>query len=82
MLINEIDDIEKDPRKRHMYLSTIDVETLNYDALQKTKICEFLSTNFEKNWGPFTYKNKMYMLYDINPLRTMEVVGQINVKWF
>ena len=79
MLLNEIDDIKKDDRKRHMYLSTIDVETLDYDT-PKTKICEFLSTDFEKNWGPFTYKNKMYMLYDINPLRVMEVIGANKCK--
>ena len=79
MLINEIDDVDKDPRKRHMYLSTIDLETLDYDT-PKTKICEILSSNFEKNWGPFTYKNKMYMLYDINPLRVMEVVGANKCK--
>jgi len=79
MLVNEIDDIKNNPRKRHMYLSTIDLETLNYET-PKTKICEILSTNFEKNWGPFTYKNKMYMLYDINPLRIMEVIGANQCK--
>ena len=79
MLVNEIDGHDKDPRKRLMYLAVIDVDTLNY-KIPKTLVCESQSSNFEKNWGPFTYKNKLHMLYDINPLKIMEVDGQYNCK--
>ena len=79
VLVNEIDDIKKDPRKRLMYLSMVDIETLNYKT-PKMLVCESLSSNFEKNWGPFTYKNKLHMLYDINPLKIMEVDTQFNCK--
>ena len=63
ILVNELDD----NRRRLMYLAVIDVDTLNYKT-PKRLVCEYQSTNFEKNWGPFTYKNKLHMLYDINPL--------------
>ena len=79
ILINEIDDHDKDPRKRLMYLAEIDVTTLNYKT-PKTLVCASLSTNFEKNWGPFTYKNKLHMLYDINPLKIMEVDSHYKCK--
>ena len=75
ILVNEIDD----DRRRLMYLAVIDVDTLNY-KIPKTLVCESQSTNFEKNWGPFTYKNKLHMLYDINPLKILEVDGQYNCK--
>ena len=75
ILVNELDD----DRKRLMYLGVIDVDTLNY-KIPKTLVCESQSTNFEKNWGPFTYKNKLHMLYDINPLKILEVDGQYNCK--
>ena len=55
------------------------LDTLNY-KIPKTLVCESQSTNFEKNWGPFTYKNKLHMLYDINPLKILEVDGQYNCK--
>lgn len=75
ILVNELDD----DSKRQMYLAVIDVDTLNY-KIPKTLVCESQSTNFEKNWGPFTYKNKLHMLYDINPLKILEVDGQYNCK--
>ena len=79
ILVNEIDDIKKDPRKRLMYLAMIDTDTLDYKT-PKMLVCETLSSKFEKNWGPFTYKNKLHMLYDINPLKIMEVDPQYNCK--
>lgn len=79
ILVNEIDEQKKDPRKRLMYLSMIDIETLDYKT-PKMLVCESLSTNFEKNWGSFTYKNKLHMLYDINPLKIMEVNPQYQCK--
>jgi hypothetical protein len=75
ILVNEIND----DRKRLMYLAVIDIDTLNY-KIPKTLVCESLSSNFEKNWGPFTYKNKLHMLYDINPLKIFEVDGQYSCK--
>jgi len=75
ILVNELDD----DNRRLMYLAVIDVDTLNY-KIPKTLVCESQSTNFEKNWGPFTYKNKLHMLYDINPLKILEVDGQYNCK--
>jgi len=79
MLVNEIEEHDKEPRKRLMYLAVIDLDTLNY-KIPKTLVCGPQSTNFEKNWGPFTYKNKLHMLYDINPLTILEVDGQYNCK--
>ena len=72
ILINEIDEIDKDPRRRLMYVAKIDSNKLTYKT-PKFTLCETLSSNFEKNWGPFTYKNKLHMIYDINPLKIMEV---------
>lgn len=79
ILVNEIDDADKDPRKRLMYLSPIDLNTLDYKT-SKTLVCESLSTNFEKNWGPFIYNDKLHMLYDINPLKIMEVNPNFKCK--
>ena len=67
ILINELQD-----NKRLMFLATIDLSTLNYNS-PKSVICRLQSTVFEKNWGPFIYKKKMHMLYDINPLKILEV---------
>ena len=79
ILVNEIDDMDKKPRKRLMYLSPINLNTLNYKR-SKSLVCESLSTNFEKNWGPFIYKDKLHMLYDINPLKIMEVNPNFKCK--
>ena len=78
---------------RHMFVSKINLETLEYknrwgksdddkdkDKHQKTPLCEKLSTSFEKNWGSFTYKNKLHMLYDINPLKIYEVDKDFKCK--
>lgn len=79
MLINEIDDIKKDPRRRLMYILKIDIDELYYKT-PKFTLCETLSTNFEKNWGSFVYKNKLHMLYDINPLKIIQVDEEYNCK--
>ena len=44
-----------------MFVSKIDVNNLTYDR-NKTSLCKLLSTDFEKNWGPFIYKNKLYVI--------------------
>ena len=79
ILINEIDDLDKDPRRRLMYISKIDSNKIAYKT-PKFTLCETLSSNFEKNWGPFTYKNKLHMIYDINPLKIMEVDNEFGCK--
>ena len=79
ILVNEIDDITKSPRMRLMYLSAIDTDKLVY-KFPKTLLCKSLSSPFEKNWGPFTYNKKLYMLYDINPLKIMEVNSDYTCK--
>ena len=66
ILINELND----KKQRHMFISKIDLESLTYG--DKIEICKSLSTDFEKNWGPFIYKNKLHMIYDINPLKIFE----------
>lgn len=75
---------------RHMFVSKIDMDTLEYNNRwknsvgttehQKTLLCEKLSTSFEKNWGSFHYKNKLHMLYDINPLIIYEVKKDFTCK--
>lgn len=75
---------------RHMFVSKINMDTLEYknrwqksegiQEHQKTPICEKISTSFEKNWGSFNYKNKLYMLYDVNPLKIMEVDKDFKCK--
>ena len=62
-----------------MFVSKIDINNLNYD-INKTDLCKSLSTNFEKNWGSFIYKNKLHMLYDINPLKIFEVDDNFKCK--
>ena len=39
--MNEIDDLDKDPRKRPMYLSPIDLNTLDY-KYSKSLVCEII----------------------------------------
>ena len=75
ILVNEL---TKD-KKRHMFVSKIDVNNLTYDR-NKSSLCKLLSTDFEKNWGPFIYKNKLHMLYDINPLKIYEVDDNFKCK--
>jgi hypothetical protein len=74
ILMNELN---KD-KKRHMFISKIDLINLSYG--EKIEICKSLSSDFEKNWGPFIYKNKLHMLYDINPLRIFELDNDFNCK--
>ena len=47
ILVNEIDEPDKNPRRRLMYLATIDIKTLDYKTPKQT-VCKQLSTNFEK----------------------------------
>ena len=85
ILMNQMNESEKkdnkktNKKRRLMHIATIDLESLNYKT-PKTLLCESLSTSFEKNWGPFTYQNKLHMLYDINPLTIMEVDPQYKCK--
>jgi len=75
ILVNEL---TKD-KKRHMFVSKIDVNNLTYDT-NKTELCKSLSTNFEKNWGSFHFKDKLHMLYDINPLKIYSVDSDFKCK--
>ena len=75
---------------RHMFVSKINLDKLEYknrwqesneiQGHQKTILCEKLSTHFEKNWGSFNYKNKLHMLYDINPLKIYSVDSDFKCK--
>jgi hypothetical protein len=71
---------------RHMFVSKINLDTLGYiksgdkEKHHKTPLCEKLSTSFEKNWGSFTYKDKLHMLYDINPLKIYSVDKDFKCK--
>ena len=75
ILVNQL---TKD-KKRNMFISKINLDTLDYN-LEKNIICKALSTNFEKNWGSFIFKNKLHMLYDINPLKIFEVNDDYKCK--
>ena len=74
ILINELND----KKQRHMFISKINLERLTYG--DKTEICKSLSTDFEKNWGPFIYKGKLHMIYDINPLKIFEFDDDLKCK--
>ena len=74
ILINELND----KKQRHMFISKIDLETLTCG--DKIEICKNLSSDFEKNWGPFIYKNKLHMIYDINPLKIFEFDDNFKCK--
>jgi len=65
-------------KERHMFVSKIDLNSLHYGL--KIEICKSLSTSFEKNWGPFIYKKKLHMLYDINPLTIFELDDDFKCK--
>jgi hypothetical protein len=91
ILVNQLNRSSKySSPPRHMFVSKINIDTLEYrnrwqksegiQEHQKTPICEKISTSFEKNWGSFNYKNKLYMLYDINPLKIMEVDKDFKCK--
>ena len=64
--------------QRHMFVSKINLDKLEYS--NKIKICEDLSTKFEKNWGSFIYNDKLHMLYDINPLKIFELEDDFKCK--
>ncbi len=70
ILFNDINPKYKE-KKRHMFIAQVDVENLTYG--KRTTLCEKLSTNFEKNWGTFTYKNETYLVYNINPLTIYKI---------
>ena len=74
ILVNELND----KKQRHMFVSKIDVNNLTYG--EKNEICKSLSTDFEKNWGPFIHKDKLHMIYDINPLKIFEFDDDFKCK--
>ena len=74
ILINELNK----KKQRHMFVSKVDVNDLTYG--EKIEVCKSLSTDFEKNWGPFIYKDKLHMIYDINPLKVFEFDKDFNCK--
>ena len=74
ILINELNK----KKQRHMFVSKVDIEKLTCG--EKVEICKSLSTDFEKNWGPFIYKDKLHMIYDINPLKVFEFDKDFNCK--
>jgi hypothetical protein len=74
ILINELNK----KKQRHMFVSKVDIDNLTYG--EKIEICKSLSTDFEKNWGPFIYKDKLHMIYDINPLKIFEFDDDFNCK--
>ena len=74
ILINELND----KKQRHMFISKIDLENLTYS--DKIEICKNLSSDFEKNWGPFMHKDKLHMIYDINPLKIFEFSDNFKCK--
>ena len=74
ILINELND----KKQRHMFVSKIDMNNLTYG--EKVEICKSLSTDFEKNWGPFIHKSKLHMIYDINPLKIFEFDDNFKCK--
>ena len=91
ILVNQLNrSSEYSSPPRHMFVSKINMDTLEYknrwqksegaQEHKKTSLCEKISTSFEKNWGSFNYKNKLYMLYDINPLKIMEVDKDFKCK--
>ena len=65
-----VNDLTSD-NERHMFVSKINIDKLEYT--KKIKLCEDLSTKFEKNWGTFNYNNKLHLVYDINPLKIFEL---------
>jgi len=74
ILVNELNE----KKQRHMFVSKIDINNLTYG--DKIEICKSLSTDFEKNWGPFIHKDKLHMIYDINPLKIFEFDDNFKCK--
>jgi len=78
ILVNELNK-NKEDIPRHMFVSKVNLDKLEYD-INKDNLCEELSTKFEKNWGSFIYNKKLHMLYDINPLKILEVNDDFKCK--
>ena len=72
-----VNELNKD-KKRHMFISKVDLGTLSYT--EKMELCEPLSGSFEKNWGSFIHNKKLHMLYDINPLKIFELDDDFKCK--
>lgn len=91
IMVNQLNrDSKYSSPPRHMFVSKVDLKTLEYrnrwqksegiQEHQKTILCEKLSSHFEKNWGSFHYKDKLHMLYDINPLKIYSVDKDFKCK--
>ena len=72
-----VNDLNRE-KHRHMYISKVDIDNMeDYDRIE---LCKQLSTTFEKNWGTFIYKEKLHLLYDINPLKIFELEDNFKCK--
>ena len=78
ILVNELNK-KQEETPRHMFVSKVNLDKLEYD-INKDNLCEELSTKFEKNWGTFIHNKKLHMLYDINPLKILEVNEDFKCK--
>ena len=78
ILVNELNK-KQEETPRHMFVSKVNLDKLEYD-INKGNLCEELSTKFEKNWGSFIHNKKLHMLYDINPLKILEVNDDFKCK--
>ena len=78
ILVNELNKNQEET-PRHMFVSKVNLDKLEYD-INKDNLCEELSTKFEKNWGSFIHNKKLHMLYDINPLKILEVNDDFKCK--
>ena len=78
ILVNELNK-KQEETPRHMFVSKVNLDKLEYD-INKDNLCEELSTKFEKNWGTFIHNKKLHMLYDINPLKILEVNDDFKCK--
>ena len=78
ILVNELNK-KQEETPRHMFVSKVNLDKLEYDV-NKDNLCEELSTKFEKNWGSFIHNKKLHMLYDINPLKILEVNDDFKCK--
>ena len=78
ILVNELNK-KQEETPRHMFVSKVNLDKLEYD-INKDNLCEELSTKFEKNWGSFIHNKKLHMLYDINPLKILEVNDDFKCK--
>ena len=81
ILVNELNKKPEYGKKypRHMFVSKVNLDELTY-GINKDNLCEKLSSKFEKNWGSFIHNKKLHMLYDINPLKILEVNDDFKCK--